>query len=244
MMRNNKYLIKKLRQVYLQVFIPKIIKPYFGDEMRIPKLIFINRSRIPWMGMTTGHKYIFINMYYAEIFKTTRNNIICEFIYALCHECVHNIQRVNQKEYNSDIDARNYIEKECDDTTTNIMIENKLLISRVCGFKIETDQSKFKDDIRNQDIDYNMLITDLSRIINTKIIKNVDQYREKNVNIIINGNKYHLIENGKVIKKNINTIVDYGFSFEGTFYSIQKDSESFTIDCVMKDHREYDFIEM
>ena len=119
-----KEFIRRIRNVYLQVCIPKILKPVFGGELPYPKLSFVNYNNCLSGSTRFNSIYLNIKSIRDSVDGKDKNLILGTAAYVLIHECTHQIQRTNVSEYTIDKNYHKFVEDECDATATRIFKEN------------------------------------------------------------------------------------------------------------------------
>lgn len=208
------YIIKKVKQVYLQICIPKIFKPIFENEMRNPKLIFRDKGKTNRVGFTNGREiYINIKSIYNAYKDEGDSVVLGNIVYYLIHESVHNIQGCNIDYYKKWKMVYNYIECECDNTTINIFNENIDMINQILKSDLvlipKKEHLEKYVDIRNGDMNRNLMINLFSRIIHHTNLKKMLSAKYIHLNIVSNKSIYlkePLLEDGVLDKRLMNKI--------------------------------------
>ena len=164
-----KEFIRRIRNVYLQVCIPKILKPAFGGELPYPKLIFRDKPKYESLGEQWFMNYIYINISRIKFIEQDIDISLVIAAFTIIHECCHIIQAIDEHRYCTDIEYKRFIEEECNYTAQNIYMENIETINNITKIRVESvGNVKLKDkftDIRETDIERNQVIHCLSRFL-------------------------------------------------------------------------------
>ena len=205
-----KEFIRRIRNVYLQVCILKILKPAFGGELPYPKLIFRDKPKYESLGEQWFMNYIYINISRIKFIEQDIDVSLVIAAFTIIHECCHIIQAIDEHRYCTDIEYKRFIEEECNYTAQNIYMENIETINNITKIRVESvGNVKLKDkftDIRETDIERNQVIHCLSRFLCERHIDYI--LNSESTNMIIKCKKSY-IEYNLITNWHLNRVVIY-----------------------------------
>ena len=230
-----KEFIKRIRNVYLQVCIPKILKPAFGEGTSFPKLSFVNYNNC-LSGFTRFNSiYLNIKSIRDSVDGKDKNLILGTAAYVLIHECTHQIQRTNVSEYTIDKNYHKFVEDECDATATRIFKENISHINHILNSNLtitastDLDISKFKDIRSSLELNKNLIYTTFSRFIRQHCyLKNIEICDKLNCIFEFKNRTLEvgIYDHGNFNKKNLNLVNNQIYNFINIEYQFIESDDS------------------